>query len=402
MRTVILLAVFVVCIAGCVATQRAHTAAVSEKPGLIFLGTVESIEASPIPQSLAEWVVTFRVDRIERGDFAEKTFSIRIHSPAKSGLEAGKQYVVEARRTPTGYEVDQHQWKHRAQAAQMLTEAPSGQEHGQGRADDATFKVEVVGINWVDPGSIDEDHSLVGESRGAKLTLLVTSSAPGLLALDAKASRIDTFADDKGTDLLQGRSIPFGPLFSKGEPVSTQISPDRTRALIEVGGGHNVPAKGAAQLRIKGTLAFRWGPDAKVYRAENIELKEGMEIPVGKSMLKVSTVSRELWHGQKIGTGEQALTVHDPETRQTVSLNTGPGLSVKDIARVAFFDLQGREIDSWPGTFSGFAEINGNPTWGTLSYCLRWPMDTATVVITICPNMQTIKVPFDVTATLGL
>jgi hypothetical protein len=89
---------------------------------LVFLGTVQSIASSTIPQSLANWVVTFRVDRIESGEFDGKTFSFRIHSPSKSGLETGRQYVVEAMRTGAGYEVDQYQWMNRThnQASQAI------------------------------------------------------------------------------------------------------------------------------------------------------------------------------------------------------------------------------------------------------------------------------------------
>jgi hypothetical protein len=80
-------------------------------PDLVFVGTVESIREASEPQSLANWLVTFRVDRIKSGGFAEKTFSFRIHSPSRSGLKEGKQYEVKARRTATGYAVDPEQWR---------------------------------------------------------------------------------------------------------------------------------------------------------------------------------------------------------------------------------------------------------------------------------------------------
>jgi hypothetical protein len=42
--------------------------------------------------------------------FSMPTFSIRIHSPAESGLEIGKQYSVQAKWNGAGYDVDQLQW----------------------------------------------------------------------------------------------------------------------------------------------------------------------------------------------------------------------------------------------------------------------------------------------------
>jgi len=93
---------------GCCATPDRHASA-QAKPDLVFHGTVQSVAASSIPQSRTNWVVTFRVDRVDSGEFSGKTFTFRIHSPSKSGLTTGKQYLVEATRIGTGYNVDQYQ-----------------------------------------------------------------------------------------------------------------------------------------------------------------------------------------------------------------------------------------------------------------------------------------------------
>ena len=60
--------------------------------------------------STQNYVITMRVDRVVKGQFKGKTFQFRIHSPALSGLEVGKKYTVEAKRTKDGYTVDQYQW----------------------------------------------------------------------------------------------------------------------------------------------------------------------------------------------------------------------------------------------------------------------------------------------------
>lgn len=76
-----------------------------------FVGTVKEIKASPLKApSLANWVVVFSVDKATAGEFSKPTFSIRVHSPAKSGLEVGKQYSVQAKWNGTGYDVDEFQW----------------------------------------------------------------------------------------------------------------------------------------------------------------------------------------------------------------------------------------------------------------------------------------------------
>jgi hypothetical protein len=78
---------------------------------LIFLGTIEKMEASPLTHSTENWIVHCRVDQVLSGDFPGKTFSFRVHSPAKSGIEVGKQYKIEAKRTTEGYTIDQYQWR---------------------------------------------------------------------------------------------------------------------------------------------------------------------------------------------------------------------------------------------------------------------------------------------------
>jgi predicted secreted protein len=77
---------------------------------LVFDGTVASIEASPLPESTQNFVVTMKVDRVTKGQFQGKTFQFRIHSPSRSGLETGQKCTVEAKRTADGYVVDQNQW----------------------------------------------------------------------------------------------------------------------------------------------------------------------------------------------------------------------------------------------------------------------------------------------------
>jgi hypothetical protein len=89
----------------------AKVRAAGKEPDLVFVGTVESIKTASQSQWLANWVVTFRVDRIKSGEFAGKTFAFRIHSPSRSGLKEGGQYEVKARRTATGYAVDPAQWQ---------------------------------------------------------------------------------------------------------------------------------------------------------------------------------------------------------------------------------------------------------------------------------------------------
>lgn len=106
---------------------------------LVFLGTVEKLDASPMPQSKSDWVVQCRVDTILAGEFSGKAFSFRIHSPSKSGLEVGKQYKIEAKRTVDGYTVDHYQWTGKALNKPAAEMSLGLQCHEQGRYTNAVL-----------------------------------------------------------------------------------------------------------------------------------------------------------------------------------------------------------------------------------------------------------------------
>jgi len=84
--------------------------AADKQEDLVFEGTVTSIKPSPIPNSIYNWIITMRVDRVVKGRFDGKKFQFRIHSPALSGLKVREKRTVEAKRTADGYTVDQYQW----------------------------------------------------------------------------------------------------------------------------------------------------------------------------------------------------------------------------------------------------------------------------------------------------
>jgi hypothetical protein len=96
------------------AGNQAMNAPATGEPGsqdLVFLGTVTSMAPGHTGNTSKRWVVTTTVERVLSGRFSGSQFSFAIHSPAKSGLEVGKQYSIKATRTPTGYRVDEYQWR---------------------------------------------------------------------------------------------------------------------------------------------------------------------------------------------------------------------------------------------------------------------------------------------------
>ncbi len=81
----IILAVFIL-------LQNGLSATAGESEKLVFEGKVESIDISPLPNSMLNFVVTMRVNRVLKGHFANKNFQFRIHSPSLSEPDC-RRYV---------------------------------------------------------------------------------------------------------------------------------------------------------------------------------------------------------------------------------------------------------------------------------------------------------------------
>ena len=82
--------------------------AASPSKKLVLLGTVTSIfQIDAPPTSLRNWAVTMRVEKVKRGKYAESEFTFAIHSPARSGLQVGDRYTVEANWDGHEYRVDE-------------------------------------------------------------------------------------------------------------------------------------------------------------------------------------------------------------------------------------------------------------------------------------------------------
>jgi hypothetical protein len=76
---------------------------------LVFEGTVISI--GTVEHSLKPWLITVEVTKVVIGAISGSTFEFLVHSPARSGLEKGHSYTIEAVWKDNGYIVDENQWR---------------------------------------------------------------------------------------------------------------------------------------------------------------------------------------------------------------------------------------------------------------------------------------------------
>ena len=75
---------------------------------LVLTGTVGSIDqVDASPPSIKNWSVSFHVEKVKKGKYADPTFTFRLHSPARAGLKLGARYTIEAAWIGQEYEVSE-------------------------------------------------------------------------------------------------------------------------------------------------------------------------------------------------------------------------------------------------------------------------------------------------------
>lgn len=82
----------------------------TEAADLVLRGRIVALTPLPGPRRRGGWRVTMAVDRVVEGEFTGDRFEFAVHSPAKSNLKEGGDYLIRATRTGDGFIVDPLQW----------------------------------------------------------------------------------------------------------------------------------------------------------------------------------------------------------------------------------------------------------------------------------------------------
>jgi hypothetical protein len=203
----------------------------------------------------------------------------------------------------------------------------------------------------------------------------VTPPAGKIVSLNQFDSKLDSFTDDKGTDLLAVKSEdPFNkPGFGVMDSKESYATVD-----MQVAG---LPAKGATALNISGKLVVTVAAAAQQFTVENVELKAQTSFTCGGLPLTISAA----------GLGK-AMFSQQAEYSVTFS-------STKDLAAISaleFYDAQGNKVEatkrSWGGGFGNyFAE-----------FALKKSLDRAKIVATCWQDLKTVEVPISIKTGIGL
>jgi hypothetical protein len=180
-----------------------------------------------------------------------------------------------------------------------------------------------------------------------------------------RSSIIDTVSDDKGTNLLEDASFGSFP----------EVVKDGSAGLIELKLGAR-PGPGASAVAAEGSLNVTTATGTRPVKAASVALVEGKTFKVGTIPITVG----------KVEASEDSISV-------TFNL---PRAALKTIKAMKFLDAKGGEIESDRRGSGYFNET------GELDYQLKTTSKTVTVSCDVWQGLKSDKLPFKVTAGLGL
>jgi len=258
----------------------------------------------------------------------------------------------------------------------------------------------VVALQITQPLAKEDAELSFAFNHGTHIDLIVHLPGKRILALDADASKLVCFTDDKKTDLSQ--TDGFGWLTD----VHSRISPDGTRMGFQIR-STAVPAAGATRLRIQGTIVLLFGSEEKTAEAKEVTLKAVGSIKVGPTEIRTSKdeFGKAFERGMEELAGalfgglfgaEMPKNKGRPRPEERVALTH----SQPNIKSVVFLDKDGKVIPSESVGRGSFSAFGGPPSY-TTEYRVKGKLDKATVRVTYFSKIQPIKVPLDLEIGVG-
>jgi len=202
-----------------------------------------------------------------------------------------------------------------------------------------------------------------------------------MIDIDNKKSKIHTFCDDVGTNLIlkdeSGKPKPgqgFGFFFENDSGTGAAIDID----------AEGLPAKQASSLEVKGELIVLTASEQSSHKRERVKLEKGQVIKTGKIECEVVRVmvGEEIDHG--------GMEIRLKFINQKLPL-----------AGVDFYDLAGEPLKSYPGTASK-ERIDGVPIVEWHDFTLVDHVDSVTVVFRVWEGLKWVEVPIDLKVGIGL
>lgn len=247
-------------------------------------------------------------------------------------------------------------------------------------ADDTNqWNIQVAGIRIVAPapdGKVGSRGAFFSPP-GVTVTVIVQPPAGKIVSINQFDSKLDSFTDDKGTDLMATKSEDP---FNKPGINMINVKEGGISANMDFQAA-GLPAKGATVLTFSGKLIAQVAGSTKQFTVENVEIKTNAQFNLGDMPVIISgAVSRK-----------------DPFGKQDeFSVTFSGSQNLESLSSLEFFDSQGNKIEarksSWGGGFLGYM----------VEYVFKKNTDHAKIVATCWQDLKTVEVPFLVKTGVGL
>ena len=177
----------------------------------------------------------------------------------------------------------------------------------------------------------DKRFSLMGQ--GTELAIFLRAEGKTIVDVDTSGSTIDSFADDRGKDLLKGPDGKKPEGFFGGPIGHSEVAPSGSLAKIEFH-APGIPSTGAQKVEVKGTLKALTGSDPQTFVSKGVALKEGTKFYLGEIEFNV----KEWKKGSLgfIGADESEKDIH------TLTLATNS--DIRKVKALEFLDAKGTPI----------------------------------------------------------
>jgi hypothetical protein len=243
------------------------------------------------------------------------------------------------------------------------------------------WNVQVVGLMVVAPEGGKDNRSFCWKP-GVTVSASLTLAAGKIVDLNQEESKLISFTDDKGTDLMAAPASqdPFNKPGLSFESSATGTGGVSSVIFDLKASGQ--PAQGATRFNIAGSLSAKIAGGTKQFTVENVEMKTNSAFTLGDLPLKISNVgtNRNAWMAKDYKHSVTFYSAHD----------------LASISGLEFYDAQGNKIDarksSWGGGFGGYM----------VEYNIKETVDRVKIVATCWQDLKTVTVPITIQTGVGL
>src|SRR5690242_374607 len=155
----------------------------------------------------------------------------------------------------------------------------------------AEWNMKVAGIRVVAPvaGGKENSRGAFFSPPGVTVSVIVQPPAGKIVSINQFDSKLETFTDDRGTDLLAAKS---DDPFNKPGIEMINVNKDGAAASMDFQAA-GLPAKGAAALNLSGKLVVQTAGSTKQFTVENVEIKTNAQFSLGDTRSEERRVEKE-------------------------------------------------------------------------------------------------------------